>query len=226
LITLLEKKEPLTLDQRCLFGSKALRHTSEFDAAYSLSIRKASGPQKVLVIGNGGREHAMAWKLTQSSRVSTVFVAPGNGGTANAGCTNVNLNQVNLEEVVTFCKTNDISLVVVGPEIPLVAGLSDALIAANIRVFGPSKLAAQIEGSKAFSKALMHKYNIPTAAFETFTTYEAAKAYVDKVGYKVVVKASGLAAGKGVLMPETPSETDAALKEVRCSFYLFMKVTF
>jgi len=117
--------------------------------------------------------------------------------------------------VVAFCKENDISLVLVGPEIPLVDGLADSLTVGGIKCFGPSKKAAQIEGSKAFSKDLMQKYNIPTAEFKTFTKYEDAKAYVESIKHQVVVKASGLAAGKGVLIPETPEETQDALKEVK-----------
>jgi phosphoribosylamine---glycine ligase len=165
---------------------------------------------KVLVVGGGGREHALAWKLAQSPKVQTVYVAPGNGGTAlDARLENVNITDVN--ELRDWALAQKIAVTVVGPEGPLAAGMVDALREAGLRVFGPTKAAAQLESSKAFSKAFMKRHGIPTAAFDTFTDAVAAHAFVDKMGAPIVVKADGLAAGKGVVVATTLEEAHAAV---------------
>jgi phosphoribosylamine--glycine ligase len=176
-------------------------------------VAQASAPTKVLVIGGGGREHALAWKLSQSPRVEHVFVAPGNGGMASeAGMSNA---VVDMSAVGDFVKANGVGFVVVGPEQPLVDGLVDELRVQGIPCFGPSAAAARLEASKAFSKEFMERSGIPTARFGAFTDYAKAKAYLDAAPFpKVVIKASGLAAGKGVLMPQTPAEAQVALKQV------------
>ncbi|MGE0674761.1 MAG: phosphoribosylamine--glycine ligase, partial [Methylibium sp.] len=151
---------------------------------------------KVLVIGGGGREHALAWKLAQSPKVQMVYVAPGNGGTA----LDVRLKNVAITEVdalADFAQAEKIGLTVVGPEAPLAAGVVDVFRARGLRVFGPTQAAAQLESSKAFSKDFMKRHGIPTAAYETFSDAAAAHAYVDRMGAPIVVKADGLAAGKG-----------------------------
>ena len=165
---------------------------------------------KLLLIGSGGREHAMAWKLAQSEHVEHIYVAPGNGGTATAAkCSNI------LEEnYLKFAQDNNIDLTVVGPEIPLAEGIVDEFQAVGLKIWGPSKAAAQLEASKAFSKDFMQRHNVPTAVFESFDNYDAALAYLEKRDDKVVLKASGLAAGKGVILPETKEEAKAALKEL------------
>ena len=164
----------------------------------------------VLVVGSGGRENAITYKLAQSTQVDHVYVAPGNGGTASMDkVSNVPISESKHEEIIKFCKENNIKLVAVGPEIPLCAGLGDKLEAEGIMCFGPSAKAANIEGSKAFSKDLMKKYNIPTAEYRTFKVYEEAVEYLKTVTYPVVIKASGLAAGKGVLLPEQGKEIEA-----------------
>ena len=173
----------------------------------------------VLVIGGGGREHALAWKLSQSSRVAHVFVAPGNGGTAQTqGMSNVALSASAVDDIVAFAKKESIAMVMVGPEQPLVDGLVDHLSAAGIPCFGPSAAAARLEASKAFSKEFMKRNGIPTATFGSFTDYDAAKAFLDQAGFPdaqpCVIKASGLAAGKGVLLPETMAEAHEALRQV------------
>lgn len=171
---------------------------------------------QVLLIGNGGREHALAWKLSQSARVSTIFAVPGNGGTAT--CPKVsNVTSVSAEDfpgLVSFAQTNGINLVVPGPEAPLVEGIEAYFKNAGIPCFGPSKEASRLEGSKTYSKDFMKKYNIPTAAYENFSDYEKAVAYVDSVNHDVVIKATGLAAGKGVIIPQTKQEAKAGLKEI------------
>ena len=165
---------------------------------------------KVLVIGSGGREHALAWKLAQSPKVQTVYVAPGNGGTAlDTRLENVNITDVG--ELRDWALTQKIAVTVVGPEGPLAAGIVDAFREDGLRVFGPTKAAAQLESSKAFSKAFMQRHNIPTAAFDTFTEASAAHAYIDKMGAPIVVKADGLAAGKGVVVATTLEEAHAAV---------------
>ena len=165
---------------------------------------------KVLVVGGGGREHALAWKLAQSPKVQTVYVAPGNGGTAlDARLENVNITDV--IELRDWALAQKIAVTVVGPEGPLAAGMVDAFREAGLRVFGPTKAAAQLESSKAFSKAFMKRHGIPTAAFDTFTEASAAHAYIDKMGAPIVVKADGLAAGKGVVVAASLEEAHAAV---------------
>ena len=164
----------------------------------------------VLVIGGGGREHAMAWKLAESDKVQMVFVAPGNGGTA----LDSRLKNVPITDVVAlreWAQENKIGLTVVGPEGPLAAGVVDEFRAHGLRIFGPTKAAAQLESSKAFSKAFMQRHNIPTAAYEAFTDPTAAHAYVQRMGAPIVVKADGLAAGKGVVVAMTLEEAHAAI---------------
>ncbi|OBT55005.1 phosphoribosylamine-glycine ligase/phosphoribosylformylglycinamidine cyclo-ligase [Pseudogymnoascus sp. 24MN13] len=173
-------------------------------------------PLRILLVGNGGREHALAWKLSQSARVESIIAVPGNGGTAT--CEKVtNNNSVKANDypgLVAFAKENKINLVVPGPEAPLVDGIEDYFRAVGIRCYGPSKAAARMEGSKTFSKDFMKKHNIPTAAYENFSDYEAARKYLDTIDHNVVIKASGLAAGKGVIIPTTKEEAQAALKDI------------
>ena len=165
---------------------------------------------KVLVVGNGGREHAMAWKLAQSPRVQQVYVAPGNGGTARDK-TLVNVPITDIPQLRQWAQDNQIGLTVVGPEAPLAAGIVDDFRAHGLRIFGPTQKAAQLESSKAFSKAFMERHNIPTAEFETFTDPVAAHAYVDRKGAPIVVKADGLAAGKGVVVAMSLAEAHEAI---------------
>jgi phosphoribosylamine---glycine ligase len=165
---------------------------------------------RILVVGSGGREHALARKLSQSSAVSTVLAAPGNGGTAGLG-ENVAVTDTDVPGLVALAKDRGIDLVVVGPEAPLVAGLRDALESAGVPCFGPDAYAAGLEGSKAFAKEIMQAAGVPTAAFETFTDIRAARAYVEKLGAPLVVKADGLAAGKGVTVAQTTAEALEAL---------------
>ena len=165
---------------------------------------------KVLVVGGGGREHALAWKLAQSPKVQTVYVAPGNGGTAlDARLENINITDIGA--LRDWAVAQKIAVTVVGPEGPLAAGIVDEFRRAGLRVFGPTQAAAQLESSKAFSKAFMKRHNIPTAAFDTFTNAVAAHAYVEKMGAPIVVKADGLAAGKGVVVAATLEEAHAAV---------------
>ncbi|WP_026618478.1 phosphoribosylamine---glycine ligase [Ensifer sp. WSM1721] len=167
---------------------------------------------KVLLIGSGGREHALAWKIAQSPKLTALYAAPGNPGIAEEA-TIVALDTENHEAVVGFCREQAIDFVVVGPEGPLVAGLADELRAAGIPVFGPSAAAARLEGSKGFTKDLCAKYDIPTGAYRRFTDAEAAKAYVREQGAPIVIKADGLAAGKGVTVAMTLDEALAAVDE-------------
>eukprot|EP00945_MAST-04E_sp_MAST-4E-sp1_P002775 g2775.t1 len=175
---------------------------------------------KVLVVGSGGREHAIAWKLAQSPKAGHVYVAPGNGGTfseSTEACPVENVSGVkagDVDGIVAFAKNNAVDLVVVGPEIPLVNGLADRLTEEKIKCFGPSKAAAVMEGSKAFSKDFMARHNIPTAEYRSFTDYEEARSYVEQVDFQVVIKASGLAAGKGVLMSGSKEQALVDLKSV------------
>ena len=165
---------------------------------------------KVLVIGGGGREHALAWKLSQSERIQKVYVAPGNGGTAR----DPNLVDVpitNVKALREWAQQEKIELTVVGPEAPLAAGVVDEFRAHGMRIFGPTQAAAQLESSKAFSKAFMQRHGIPTAIYETFTDPVQAHAYIDKMGAPIVVKADGLAAGKGVVVAMTASEAHEAI---------------
>ena len=165
---------------------------------------------KVLVIGNGGREHALAWKLAQSPRIQLVYVAPGNGGTA-ADVRLRNVPLTNLNALADFAQRERITLTVVGPEAPLAAGVVDLFRERGLRVFGPTRAAAQLESSKAFAKAFMQRHHIPTAAFETFTDAAAAHAYVNAKGAPIVVKADGLAAGKGVVVATTLAQAHEAI---------------
>lgn len=162
---------------------------------------------KVLLIGSGGREHTLAWKLSQDTSVEHIYCVPGNPGIATVDkCELVNMDTTDLEGLADFAEHNQVELTVVGPEAPLVAGISDVFAARHLAVFGPSKLAAQLEGSKSFSKDLMHKYNIPTADFKICTTAAEAKSYIKVKGAPIVVKADGLAAGKGVVVAMTEKE--------------------
>ncbi|MBC6971791.1 phosphoribosylamine--glycine ligase [Bacillus sp. Xin] len=167
----------------------------------------------VLVIGRGGREHALAWKFAQSEQVEKVYVAPGNEGMRDVAMP-VDIDENDFDALVLFAKENNIGLTFVGPEIPLMNGIVDRFEAEGLRVFGPNKAAAVIEGSKAFTKELMKKYDIPTAAYETFTNYEEAVAYIQKIGAPIVIKADGLAAGKGVTVAMTLEEALQAVKEM------------
>lgn len=171
---------------------------------------------RILLIGNGGREHALAWKLSQSSRVEQIFAVPGNGGTAS--CPKVtNVGSVKADDfagLVKFAQDNQISLVVPGPEAPLVDGVEGWFKNAGIPVFGPSKEAARLEGSKTYSKDFMKKFDIPTAAYENFSDFDKAVAYIDSISHDIVIKATGLAAGKGVILPQTKDEAKAALKQI------------
>jgi phosphoribosylamine--glycine ligase len=165
---------------------------------------------KVLVIGSGGREHALAWRLVQSPRVQTVFVAPGNGGTAREpGLRNVDISD--LSELADFALGEDVAFTVVGPEAPLAAGVVDLFRERGLRIFGPTRAAAQLESSKDFAKAFMKRHGIPTAEYETFTDAAAAHAYVERRGAPIVVKADGLAAGKGVVVAATAEQAHAAI---------------
>ncbi len=165
---------------------------------------------KVLLIGSGGREHALAFKLAASARLSHLYIAPGNGGTGEFG-ENIALNISDHAEIIAFCTTQKIGLVVVGPEAPLVAGLADDLREAGFNVFGPSKAAAQLEGSKSFTKTLCDEMNIPTADYSRFDNVEEALAHVREHGAPIVVKADGLAAGKGVTVAQTLEQAESAV---------------
>ena len=168
---------------------------------------------KVLIVGSGGREHAIAWKVAQSPKVEKMYCAPGNAGISQlAEC--VPIGAMEFEELAAFAKEKAIDLTIVGMDDPLVGGLVDVLEAEGLRVFGPRKAAAILEGSKAFSKDLMKKYNIPTAAYETFTDPAAACAYLETAAMPVVLKADGLALGKGVLICQTLEEAKAGVKEL------------
>ena len=170
---------------------------------------------KVLVIGGGGREHALAWKLAQSPRVAEVIVAPGNAGTAREpGCRNVAVAAENIEALLELAAEEAVTLTVVGPEAPLVAGIVDRFEAAGLRCFGPQKDAAQLEGSKAFTKEFMVRHAIPTSAYASFTEIEPALAYIAEQGAPIVVKADGLAAGKGVIVAQTEAEAEAAVRDM------------
>ncbi|BAY08118.1 phosphoribosylamine--glycine ligase [Calothrix sp. NIES-2098] len=170
---------------------------------------------KVLVIGNGGREHALAWKLLQSKQIEQVVCVPGNGGTASmAGCQNIPLAVDDFEGIGKYCHENGITLVVVGPEVPLAKGITDYLNQQSLKVFGPVRAGAQIEASKAWAKALMQEAGIPTAKAAVFTEAAAAKSYVKAQGAPIVVKADGLAAGKGVTVAETVEQADGAIDAI------------
>ena len=165
---------------------------------------------KILVIGSGGREHALAWKLAQSPRVQAVHVAPGNGGTAlDPNLKNIAITDV--KALADYAEAEKIGLTVVGPEAPLAAGVVDEFRARGLRIFGPTRAAAQLESSKAFAKDFMKRHAIPTAAYDTFTDVTAAHAYVDRIGAPIVIKADGLAAGKGVVVAMTLAEAHEAV---------------
>src|SRR5918992_5783528 len=165
---------------------------------------------KLMVVGGGGREHALAWKLAQSPRIQKVYVAPGNGGTATEnGLENVALSDV--AELVRFAKKEKIYLTVVGPEAPLAAGITDSFRDAGLKIFGPTRAAAQLEWSKDFAKSFMARHGIPTALHKTFANAAQAKAYVSERGAPIVVKADGLAAGKGVVVAASVAEAHAAI---------------
>ncbi len=167
----------------------------------------------ILLIGSGGREHAMAWKIVQSNKCDKLYCAPGNAGISEvAECVNIGVNDT--DEILKFVKNNNIEFVIVGPEDPLVNGLASALREENISVFGPSKEAAQMEGSKGFMKDFCKRHNIPTAAYERFTDVDNAIEYIQKQESRIVIKTDGLAAGKGVIIPETTEEAIQSLKEM------------
>ncbi|MEM7278829.1 MAG: phosphoribosylamine--glycine ligase [Pseudomonadota bacterium] len=170
---------------------------------------------KVLVIGNGGREHALAWRVAQSETVSEVFVAPGNAGTQlEPGITNVAIAADNIDALAEFASNNSVALTIVGPEAPLVAGIVDDFSARGLPCFGPTQAGAQLEGSKKFTKEFLARHNIPTAAYASFNTVEPALAYVRELGAPLVVKADGLAAGKGVVVATTVAEAEAAVNDM------------
>lgn len=165
---------------------------------------------KILVVGSGGREHALAWKLAQSERVQTVFVAPGNGGTElDKNLKNINITD--LQALAEFAIQENIGITVVGPEVPLAAGIVNLFRDKGLKVFGPTKEAAQLESSKDFAKAFMHRHNIPTAEYQTFSDLQAAHDYLNQKGAPIVIKADGLAAGKGVVVAMTAEEAHAAV---------------
>jgi len=170
---------------------------------------------KVLIIGGGGREHALAWKAAQSELAEQVFVAPGNAGTAmEPGIENVDIAAESIEELKTFALKEEIGLTIVGPEAPLVAGIVDEFTAASLKIFGPDRLAAQLEGSKAFTKDFLAIHGIPTAAYGNFTDIDEAVDYIKEQGAPIVIKADGLAAGKGVIVGQTEEEAIAAVKDM------------
>ncbi len=169
----------------------------------------------ILVIGSGGREHALAWKIAQSDYVSRVFVAPGNAGTALENkLQNIDIGAEDLEGLLNFAQTNKIDLTLVGPEVPLVMGVVDQFTEAGLSCFGPTKGAAQLEGSKAFTKDFLARHHIPTAAYGNFTEIEEAVAYIKQQGAPIVIKADGLAAGKGVILAQTEQEAIDAVKDM------------
>jgi phosphoribosylamine--glycine ligase len=170
---------------------------------------------QVLVIGSGGREHALAWKSAQDESVIKVFVCPGNAGTAlEQKLSNISINANDFQAIEDFCIKETIGLVIIGPEQPLVNGLTDYLQSKNIKTFGPSQAAAQLEGSKTFSKDFFVKYGIPTAAYASFDNYSAARQYIEDIDYPTVVKADGLAAGKGVIICDTNQDAVEALESI------------
>ncbi|HIP94540.1 MAG TPA: phosphoribosylamine--glycine ligase [Leucothrix sp.] len=170
---------------------------------------------KVLLIGSGGREHALAWKMAQSPKVEKVFVAPGNAGTATEeGIENIAIDAEDIQGLLKYALTNEIDLTVVGPEAPLVKGVVDLFNEAGLKCFGPTKGAAQLEGSKAFSKDFFARHNIPTATYGNFTDIDKAVAYIKRQGAPIVIKADGLAAGKGVILAETEDEAILAVRDM------------
>lgn len=169
----------------------------------------------ILIIGNGGREHALAWKVRQSPLADKVFVAPGNAGTAlEEGIENVAISGTDLTALVQFAQQNQIGLTIVGPEAPLVAGVVDAFRTNGLKIFGPTQTAAQLEGSKSFAKDFLARHKIPTAEYQNFTEVEPALAYLHEKGVPIVIKADGLAAGKGVIVAMTMQEAEEAVKDM------------
>jgi len=170
---------------------------------------------KILIIGSGGREHALTWKVAQSKKVQKIFVAPGNAGTARENKTeNVAIDVEDIEGLVQFAQKNAIDLTIIGPEVPLVLGVVDAFQSANLQCFGPTKAAAQLEGSKAFTKDFLARHHIPTADYGNFTDEKQAIDYIHKIGAPIVIKADGLAAGKGVILAQTEEEAVIAVKDM------------
>ncbi|WP_417579513.1 phosphoribosylamine--glycine ligase [Nitrincola sp.] len=170
---------------------------------------------KVLIIGSGGREHALAWAVAQDANVQQVFVAPGNaGGATEAKVSNIDLQAMDTQGLIDFAHANQVDLTIVGPEAPLVAGVVDQFQAAGLKIFGPSAAAAQLEGSKAFTKDFLARQNIPTGSYSNFTEVEPALAYLRQQGAPIVIKADGLAAGKGVIVAMTLDEAEAAVKDM------------
>ncbi|QHB34226.1 phosphoribosylamine--glycine ligase [Yersinia canariae] len=169
----------------------------------------------ILIIGNGGREHALGWKAAQSPLADKIYVAPGNAGTAlESGLENVDIAATDIAGLLAFAQSHDIGLTIVGPEAPLVIGVVDAFQAAGLTIFGPTQAAAQLEGSKAFTKDFLARHNIPTAFYQNFTEVEPAIAYVRKIGAPIVIKADGLAAGKGVIVAMTQEEAETAVHDM------------
>jgi phosphoribosylamine---glycine ligase len=170
---------------------------------------------RILVVGGGGREHAIAWKAARSSRVTHVFVAPGNAGTAREPrCENVPIDAADVAALAVFAHENDVGLTIVGPEVPLVGGIVDEFARRGLGCFGPTAACAQLEGSKAFSKAFCTRHRIPTAAWADFSDVDAACAYIRAQGAPIVVKADGLAAGKGVVVAESIAEAEQAVRDM------------
>ena len=169
----------------------------------------------ILIIGGGGREHALAWKAAQSPRADTVFVAPGNAGTAQEpGVENVAIDATDIDALLSFAAANTVGLTIVGPEVPLVAGIVDSFSEAGLPCFGPTRAAAQLEGSKSFSKDFLVRHNIPTAAYASFSDSDKARAYIREQGAPLVVKADGLAAGKGVILAQSEDKAIAAVEDM------------
>jgi len=169
----------------------------------------------LLLIGSGGREHAMAWKLAQADSVTRISVAPGNPGMQQESkIENVNIDSLDIDALLAFAQSESVHLTIVGPEAPLVAGVVDTFTAAGQRIYGPSQAAAQLEGSKAFAKDFMARHSIPTAAYATFNQVEPAVDFIQENGAPIVIKADGLAAGKGVVVAQTEEEAIAAVKDM------------
>ena len=169
----------------------------------------------VLIIGSGGREHALAWKVAQSANINTVFVAPGNAGTAlEPKLKNIDIDVMAFKELADFAQSNDVELTIIGPEAPLVDGIVDYFTQRQLKCFGPNKGAAQLEGSKSFTKDFLQRHNIPTGSYQTFTVVDEALAYLQTQSIPIVIKADGLAAGKGVIVAETLEQAEAAVKDM------------
>ena len=168
---------------------------------------------RILVVGGGGREHAICWKLSKEANVEKIYCAPGNAGISNvAEC--IDIGDSDIENLLKFAKENQIDLTIVGPEIPLVAGIVDVFEKEGLKIFGPNKKCAQLEGSKSFSKDFMIRHNLPTAKYKEYTNLDEAITEIDSFGYPVVIKADGLAAGKGVVIPENREDAITTLKEM------------